>query len=250
MALAPKRNYINATSFKGTFVFPKLNEVDYGSKDYPVPDGQYVVRLKGNRADPSVAAWISRMEAEMAKAEEAAKVAFGKLKVDQRQKLKSDNGPSGVKANPLFKIIYDEETEEPTGEIEVKFQLPHKVTTKSGPRKGQVKYNKPIIVDARGIAIPANKMPKIGGGSTGIISYDFPEGGYFVEGSGRFGVKLRMVAVQLLSVQTYGERTAASLGFTAQEGITSDDLEEVTTDTDTEENNDTDGVAPETNEDF
>lgn len=249
MAIAKKPVRMStATSFKGVFVFPKLNAPDFGSKDYPVHDGQYVVRLKGEKSDPAVASWIKQVEAELAKAETAAKERFAALKVAQRKALQDANGPAGIKANPVYKVLYDEETEEETGEIEVKFQMPAKITIKNGPRKGQVMTFKPIIVDARGIAIPQSKLPQIDGGSTGIISYEFVPGGYFVEGSGRYGVKLRMVAVQLLSVKTFGERTAASLGFTAQEGITADDLEEV--EGTEEDTNEDEGEKTDANEDF
>jgi hypothetical protein len=240
---------IVATSPKGTFVFPKLNEPDYGSRDYPVPNGQYVVRLRVLKSDPKVQAFIAKLEGVLAKVEQTARAKFAELKVKTRKELQEKNGESGIKANKLFSEIYDEETEEPTGEIEFKFQMPAKVITK--PRDGKPSRTltfKPIIVDARGLPIPDSKLPPIWGGTEGIVSFEYQEDGYFVEGSGMYGVKLRLLGTQILTLRSGGERNAASLGFTQQEGLSADDLEERdnsnTSDTDDSTDDNTSGEEP------
>lgn len=248
MAQNNRPKMIVATSPKGVFVFPKLNEPDYGSKDYPVPLGQYVVRLRVEKSDPKVQAFLTKVEAVLAEAKAAAEAKFKDMKVANKQKLKAANGDTGLKANPLFTEIYDEETEQPTGEIEFKFQLPAKVEIKKGPRAGKVMTFKPIIADARGLPIPANKLPPIWGGTVGIVSFEFQEGGYFIEGSGLYGVKMRLLGVQIIDLKSGGERSAQSLGFKQEEGFSSDDLAEREDDT-TEDSDDTDGEGT-PNQDF
>jgi hypothetical protein len=212
-----------AVTPKCVFKFPKLHAVDYGSREYPVPNGQYVVTGVFKLADPQVQAFVKRLEAELEKAREAAQEKFSALKVDVRKRLEAKGG---IQANALYKVVYDQETEQPTGEIEIKFQLPYKVDIKKGPKAGTSIYNKPIIVAADGTPIPANKVPEIWGGTEGIIAYSHPEGGYFIEGTGLYGLKLRLVGVQLIKLVAGGERSASSLGFTAQEGLSVDDLQE------------------------
>jgi hypothetical protein len=243
---------IVATSPRGTFVYPKLNEPDYGSKEYPVVNGQYAVRLRVQKDDPKVKAFIAKMEAALETVKETAAARVKELPVKTRKQLEAANGPSMLKINPLFSVIYDEETEEETGEIEFKFQMPAKVITK--PRDGKPSKTltfKPIIADARGLPIPANKLPPIWGGTEGIVSFEFAEDGYFIEGSGLVGVKMRMLGVQILVLKSGGERSASSLGFTQQDGFSSDDLAEKDED-ESEESNDeeTDGEAPAGEQDF
>lgn len=235
--MATKNNrpkMIVATSPKGVFVFPKLNEPDYGSKDYPVPLGQYVVRLRVSKDDPKVQAFIAKMEKVLEQARATAEEKLGEMKVAARKKLEAANGGNPLKANPLFTEIYDEETEEPTGEIEFKFQMPAKVEIKKGPKAGRTMTFAPVIVDARGIAIPSNKLPAIWGGTEGIVSFEYVEGGYFIEGSGLYGVKMRLLGVQIITLKSGGGRSSSDLGFTQQEGFSGDDLAE----SDDEENED------------
>lgn len=238
------------TSPKGVFVFPKLNEPDYGSRDYPVPAGQYVTRVRVQQNDPKVQAFIASMTKVLEEAEATALAKLKEMKVAARQKLIAANGGNGLKANPLFTVIYDEETEEPTGEIEFKFQMPATVEIKKGPKAGKKLTFKPIIADARGLPIPASKLPPIWGGTVGIVSFEYPEGGYFIEGSGLYGVKMRLLGVQILELKSGGERSAQSLGFTQQEGLSADDLEDREDKTNEDEDTDTDAETDSAPQDF
>lgn len=218
MAQNNRPKMIVGTTPRGVFKYPKLNEPDYGSKDYPVPNGQFVVRLILREADPKTQAFIKKMEAEQAKAKAVAEEKFKAMKVANKQKLKAANGDEGIKANPLYTVIYDEETEQPTGDIEFKFSMPYKVEIKKGPKAGKVLTFKPVMVDARGLPIAAGKLPPIWGGTEGIVSFEYQDGGYFIEGSGLYGVKMRLLGVQILNLVSGGERNAASLGFKQEEG--------------------------------
>src|SRR6202035_3921169 len=52
---------VNFTSPKGTFVFPKLNDPDYGNNDYPKPDGEYSLKLRFKADAPETKAFIAKL---------------------------------------------------------------------------------------------------------------------------------------------------------------------------------------------
>lgn len=250
MAKNNRPKMIVATSPKGVFVFPKLNEPDYGSKEFPVPNGQYKVVVRVLKADPKVAAFLAKMEKALDAVKAVAAEKVKALPVKTRKALEAANGPGMLKFNPLYSVIYDEETEEETGEIEFKFQMPAKVVTKARDgRPSKTLTFKPIIADARGLPIPASKLPPIWGGTEGIVSFEYAEDGYFIEGSGLVGLKMRMLGVQIIDLKSGGERSAQSLGFKQEEGFSSDDLAEREDDNEDSDEG-TDGEAPTGDQDF
>src|SRR5438128_1234890 len=98
------------TTFKGKFKWPKLTEPDFGTKDYPKPDGEYSTKLVGRADDKDVQAFIAKWQPLHDEAIKRAEDEFKALPVATRKKL------GKVTVNPLYTEIYDEETEEPTGE--------------------------------------------------------------------------------------------------------------------------------------
>jgi len=202
------------TTFKGKFKWPKLNEPDYGTKDYPKPDGEHSLKLVGQVNDPEVQAWIARWQPVHDEAIKRAEEEFAKLPVATRKKL------GKVTVNPLYTELYDEETEKPTGEIEIKFAMQYSGTYKSGPKQGKKWFRRPGIFDARG-----NEMkpaPSIWGGTIGHVAFECginKEGmpGYFIPGTGAAGLSLRLAAVRILDLVSEGSRDAASYGFDSEE---------------------------------
>lgn len=191
------------TTPRVAFKYPRLNTPDYGNDEFPKPDGEYSVRFVAQADDPAIVKFIAKLtplfDAAVANAEEE----FKKLKVDQRKKL------GKVQVNDLFKTIYDEETEEPTGEIEFKFAM--KASGKD--KKGKAWSRKPAIFDAKGN--PMTKAPDIWGGTVGIIS--FKPSDYFIPGTGAAGLSLKLDGVQIIDLVQGGQKSAKSLGFEAQE---------------------------------
>lgn len=204
-----KRKFKQAVTPVGTFKFPKLVEPDYGTKDYPNPNGAYSVRLVMPADDEMTKRFIASLQPEYAAALAEADEAFSKLKIETRKKLKS------VTQNPLFTELFDKETEQPTGEIEFKFSMAASgVYGDKHPKKGQKWTAKPHLFDAKG-----NRMvnpPAIWGGTTGRVSFEMRP--YFINGTGAAGLSLRLVGVQIIELRTAGERTADSLGFGAMDG--------------------------------
>jgi hypothetical protein len=204
MATPQRKPNPQMISPKGVFVYPALTKPDYGTKDFPKPNGEYKVTLR--IATPAVEKFLEGavLAAVIAQAQAEADEGFKALKVDVRKKLKA------VTWNEVATVEYDKETEEPTGFMLLKFKM-----NASGKRvKDQSVWTaKPGIFDSKGVALP--KPPEIWGGSEGLISFEASP--YFIPGTGAAGVSFRLKAVQLIKVVSGGSRDAAGFGFAAQE---------------------------------
>ncbi|CUA90968.1 hypothetical protein Ga0061061_11723 [Chelatococcus sambhunathii] len=205
------------------FKFPKLVEADFGSNEYPKPDGEFSTKAIGKASDPAVQKLIAQLQplhdAAVAKAEEE----FKKLKAETRKKL------GGVKVNDLYTELLDQETEEPTGEVEFKFAMKHRIEIKKGPKAGTtiIKYpalfdakGRPMVVrDRKGKVLP--NAPQIWGGTVGIIAFEASD--YFIPGTGAAGLKLNLTAVQIIDLVSGGQRSASSFGFGEEDGYEGED---------------------------
>lgn len=214
MAKEAKKKLPQFTTPRGVFVFPKLTEPDYGSKDFPKPDGEYSLKLRMAQADAD--AFIARKNKDgvslgdmYADALRDAEAAFAELPVATRKKLEK------VKPNELFTVLYDEETEEPTGEVEFRFKMKASGEFKKGPKAGQKWYRKPDLFDAKGRKIGGGV--NIWGGSEGKVS--FVGSPYFIPGTAAAGLRLMLGGVQVIELVSNGSRAADSYGFGEEEGF-------------------------------
>lgn len=187
---------------RGVFVYPAINKPDFGTKDYPKPDGEYKVTLKVTKKVAD--AWRDGpLKAVIAGARENAEAEFAKLPVATRKKLKE------LTWNDVGTDEYDKATEEPTGFVLFKLSM-----KASGTRKDGTAWSaKPTVFDSKGKAI--SPVPEIWGGSEGYVSVEANP--YFIPGTGAAGVSLRMKAVQLMKLVQGGQRDAAGFGFAAQD---------------------------------
>lgn len=196
-----KDKAFKGTTPKGVFKFPKLIEPDYGTKDYPDPDGSYKVTLVLDQE--AAQAFIKKLQPEFDKAVEAGREAFAKLPVANRKKL------GDLKVADFYTEVYDKETEEPTGELEFKFKAKASGKTKEGKAwKREVS-----IFDSKGV--PVKNLDSIWGGTIGKVS--FSASPYFVAGQGTAGLSLRLEAVQIIKLSKGGSRSASDYGFGAEE---------------------------------
>lgn len=193
---------------RGVFKYPALSAPDYGTDEYPKPNGEYKVTLviHEDDAEPLLKKLRPLHEGAMEKGREE----FAKLKVEARKKLKE------VTEQPLYTTVYDPETEEPTGYIEFTFKM-----TASGESKKDSKpwSRKPALFDAKGV--PFKKVPAIWGGTEGKVS--FTAAPYFIAGTGLAGLKLYLEAAQVIELVTAGQRSASSYGFGEEEGYEQED---------------------------
>jgi hypothetical protein len=207
----PTPSGTSITTPRCRLAFPKLVQPDFGTKDYPKPDGEFVTKAVMRADDPKVQAFLKKLQPHHDAAVRAGKAEFAKLKPETRRKLKD------VTVNQLFTELLDKTTEEPTGEIEFKF-----ARKASGERKDGTRWKAKVpIFDRFGQRI--ENPPEIWGGTVAAISFrlatskDFPVPGYFIPGTGAVGLKLELEAVQIIELRSGGEKDAAGYGFEAEE---------------------------------
>lgn len=198
------------TSPRGVFVFPKLNDPDYGNEKFPKPDGEFSVQLRLSVADAE--AFVeAKLKAPLEAAIASAREEFDKLPVGTRKKLKD------ITENELFRIEYDKETEEETGYVLFKFAMKASGKTKAGKAWSR----KPVIFDAKGK--PLTKAPSIWGGTEGKVSFEARP--YFIPGTGTAGLKLALNAVQVIDLKSGGGRDAGGYGFGEEDGYEYDEAD-------------------------
>lgn len=198
-----KRVRVKLVSPKATFRYPKLNEPDYGTDDYPIEGGAYSVQLVLPAEDAKVL--IDQLQPHYEKAIAEGQEKFDQLPVAQRKKH------GALKEQMFYTEEFDKETEEPTGNVIFKFKM--KASGKD-KKTGKPWSRKPTIFDAKGK--PMNPVPSIWGGTTGKVSLEV--GGYFVQGQVMAGISLSLNAVQIIDLRSGGGGDAASHGFGEEEG--------------------------------
>lgn len=196
------------TTPRGTFVFPKLTEPDYGNEKFPKPDGEYSVNLRLSVADAEEFV-ESKLRPHLNAALAAAREEFDKLPVGTRKKLKD------ITENDLYRVEYDKETEEETGYVLFKFAMKASGKTKAGKEWSR----KPAIFDAKGKKM--TKVPSIWGGTEGKVSFEARP--YFIPGTGAAGLKLALNAVQIINLVSGGGRDAEGYGFGEEDGYEYDE---------------------------
>lgn len=202
------RRIVKMNTPLATFKWPKLTEPDYGTKDFPKPDGEYSLKAVFDESDPKFTAFRAKMESYQAAVVKMGEAEFAQLKKPQRDKLKA------ISINEVFVPIYDE-NDEPTGKVEVKLTMKARGVVKNGARAGKKWERSPKLFDALGR--PIKGKIEVWGGSEGIIAFSFQEDGYFIPASGACGIKLQLEAVQIVTLRQGGERGASDYGFGAHE---------------------------------
>lgn len=202
--MAERKKNPSLISPRGPLKFPKIDKVDYGTKDYPKPNGEYSTKLVLEADAPETKRFIASLMPHYQEAMAEAAAKFKELKVETRKKL------GKVTENDLFTTLYDQDTEQPTGYIEFKFAM-----AASGERKDKTKWSaKPAIFDAKGK--PMTKVPEIWSGTEAKVSFECQP--YFIPGTGAAGLKLKLKAVQVIELVSGGQRSASSYGFGAEDG--------------------------------
>jgi hypothetical protein len=214
-----KKNPDAVTLFtpRAALKWPKLDKVDKGTDKFPDPDGSFNTRAIFDKTDVSVQKFLKRLDAMMEVAKEQAEEKFAKLPVKARKQIEAKSG--GIIADQPYAVVYDEDTEEETDKVEMRFK---RKASGVGKKDGKRWTARVDLFDAKGK--PLKKGIEIWGGSVAIINAEFSP--YFVEGTGAYGISRRLNAVQIIDLVTKGERTASSYGFEAQEGFDSDELED------------------------
>lgn len=197
---------------RGKLKFPKLTEVDYGTDKYPDKDGSYNTRVVYDTANPTVQKFTAKLDQLMERARELAEEKYAELPVKARKELEKKKGGVGLSPDLPYSEVYDDETEEPTGEIEMRFKKKAGGTRKKDGKKWVA--SRPDVFDAKKNPLP--KGVEIWGGSVALINAEYVP--YFVAGTGSYGLQRQLNAVQVFElVSAGGQRNANSYGFEEDE---------------------------------
>lgn len=233
------------TTPKGVLRFPKLSQVDFGTDEYPKPEGEYSAPLILEASDPAVQELIAKLRPLHEQAVQAGDIGFKALKPEQRKRLKE------LTVNEFFTEELDKDTEEPTGRLIFKFKMPASITAKKGKNEGTTWDNRPAVFDRyTEVLIPGMKFRKrkasedirdvhttadvdIGGGTTAKVSFEVGvnergEPGYFIGGTGACGISLKLRGVQVFDIRSGGAgQTASDMGFDREDAdFPSDDSDD------------------------
>lgn len=195
----PKKTLVTP---KGTAVYPKLIEPDTKFN----AEGVYSVRLRLDEADE--AALIEKLQVMYDDAY------VENCKAEKKQKLKKADVP------------WKPETRKDENDVEVEtgaMLFNFKMKASGTSRKTGKKWSKrPSLYDAKGASLmkQADSM-KIGGGSKIKVAYTVSS---FYTGALGSGISLRLEGVQIIDlVESGNNRSAASMGFGAEEGYSAED---------------------------
>jgi hypothetical protein len=209
-----EKTAVRLTTPRLTLRFPRLRQPEYGTTDYPKPDGEYSTWAVGCLTDPSVEAFIAALVPLHHAAQIEAEEQFRGLKPETRRRL------GGVKMSDLFMTMYDNVTELPTGDIQFKFAMrasgvslhEERMATMMG-RSPQRWHRRPHIFDSRCVSI--DDAPEILGGTVARLSCDVVP--FFAPGAAVAGLKLTLAGVQIIRLIAPEEPEAAKHGFTAED---------------------------------
>lgn len=244
MAREKNPDKVTMNSPKGKLKFPKLTAVDHGTEKFPDKDGSYNTRIVFDGSDPKVEAFLAKLDKMMERAKELAEEKFAELPVKARKDIEKKGG---LTADAPYSEVYDEDTEEPTGEVEMRFKKKAGGTRKDG-KKWQA--SRPDLFDSAKPPKPLPKGVEVWGGSVALIAADYEP--YFVAGTGSYGLQRRLNAVQIFElVSAGGQRSASSYGFEGDEdGFDASGLEGSTEDDDDANTSGVDGDDDDGDGDF
>lgn len=175
---------------RGVAIYPHLNQADTKWK----AEGEYHVKLALDADDPQVSAFVERLEElRDARYDEA----YGELvKAGKTARAKE------LKKVAVIKAETDDETGEETGRLIVKVAMKAKITPKTGKNAGKTITMKPNFFNGRRETL--KNPPNIGGGS--VLRCFVEPYAYLAEKDKEIGISLRLSAVQIIKLVTWGAR--------------------------------------------
>jgi len=199
------------TTPAGVAAFVWLNTPDTKFK----ADGEYTVSLimDAEAAQPL----IETLEAALKEAHDVAVASYmtklEEAKGPQKAKLKAKGE---VNTGDFYTPYYDDDGNE-TGEVIFKFKMNASFVKKENGEDKVIRMS-PQMFDAKGVKL--NSPPNVAPGS--ILKINFSPNPYYVDATHTAGIQLRLNAVQIIELKTFGGGgDAGSYGFQAEEGYES-----------------------------
>lgn len=191
---------------RATAVWPHLNSPDTKWK----AEGEFHSKLRFETDDPKWSELIAKLERIR---DERYQEEYDRL-VAEKKKARADQLKKVAVGTPEI----DEETGEETGFTIIKVKA-----TASGVSKKTGKPWKRTLPIYNAQLKELKNAPRIGGGS--VIRCEVEPAAYMSEKDKEIGVTLRLESVQIISLVSGGNRSAAERGFEAEDGDEIDDEE-------------------------
>lgn len=191
------------TTPEGVFVFPRVSAP---GQNYNKDGMEYSTKFRLEAAEgKAIRAHFAPIIAE---AVELGRAEFDALPLNTRKKIKG-----GFTANDTFgDDLFDEATEQPTGEIQLKFSRRAAGVSKKTGKPWAITLP---IFDAKGSLMQG---VDVWAGSRGRVSFEYEP--YFIPGTGEAGLSKRLVAVQVTQLVSKGVLSADQYGFREEDGYT------------------------------
>lgn len=196
------RKLPSITTPKGVFKWPRLNAPDTKYK----AEGLYSVKLI--LEEPEAKALMAKIQPHFDAAVEDGRAKYAELPVKTRKEKE-------FKVNKYFSPVYDDETEEETGQVEFNFKMTASGVSKKTGKKWE---RSPRIFDAKGA--PMRNAPDIWGGTVGKVAFEVMP--YFNAAQAEAGLSLRLDAVQVIELVSGGGKSASAYGFGEEAGYEHD----------------------------
>lgn len=213
MAKASKRNpnTKTLTTPRGTLKYPFLTEPWFGTEKHPSKEGMYITQIILDTSDPKVKTFLATIDELMEVSKAEAEKKLSEFSIETRKGIEKKGG---IKPRLPYTELYDAETEEPTGEVEMKIKKMYSGVSKRTGKEW--KAPRPPLFDSACPPQLLHKDAQIWGGSVATINADFTP--YFMNSSAEYGVSCRLNAVQIFElVSGNGSRSASSYGFEGSE---------------------------------
>lgn len=200
---------VKGTTPKGVASWPRLHEPDVKFK----AEGEYSIKLKLSGAP--AAELVTIIDEQHQASYETNKKAIAEAKAKEKNPKKRAEIPE--RADVPYKELY--ENDEPTGEFEFNFKMKASGVSK---KTGKPWARKPGVFNAKGKPLSTEEKAKVGGGSVVKVAYEITP--FYTAALGA-GVSLRLEAVQILELKSFGDRSAGAFGFGEEDGYDGADEE-------------------------
>lgn len=209
--MTDKKKPLNLMSPKGKLKWPKIKEPDYGTDQYPDPDGSFKTKILFDRKDPTVQPFLDKIDAALEEAREMAEEAVANMTKQAQVKLEKKGG---ITADDPYGEEYDKDGE-PTGMIEMAVKRKASGISK---RTGKPWKARLSVFDAKGKKM--THVPDVWSGSVARVGIELRP--YFVEGTGRYGVQRSLDVVKLIQLVSGGDGSS-KYDMEAEDGYDGDD---------------------------
>ena len=195
-------NAVKVTTPRVTFGYPHLNTPDTKFDK----DGKYTTKAYLAADDDATVAFQAKLE--------AIRDEFLKAKVAELTAQKKGGLAKEITAADVLHVEKDPETGDETGRLYFSASTKAGGIVKNGPRAGQPWSRKLDIFNAQGVQL--KNPPDIGSGTVGKLTIEVEA--FLKPETKKVGLSLRLMAAQIITLKSFGARSASDYGFGTEDG--------------------------------